>query len=140
MQSGTNNRNVKVTAPDRTDVSGDAYRKGLAVTNPGSCPNGAFDCANIVGCDDVEISGCTGPVSIAGSNFSVVCVTGGQCNGLPDCAPCSTACGFELDGPVDVRTQQMIDDGCLPCGISMEGLNITVEDAVGDTVVTVIAL
>ncbi len=140
VQSGSNNRNVKVTAPDRADVSGDAYRRGLSVTNPGSCPNGAFDCANVVGCDDVEISGCTGPVVIPGSSFTVVCVTGGACDGLPDCAPCSTACGFQLGDPVDVRTAQMITDGCLPCAISMEGLNITVEDAVGDTVVTVIAL
>ncbi|KKL75015.1 hypothetical protein LCGC14_2059120 [marine sediment metagenome] len=141
VQSGTNNRNVKVTAPDRTDVTGSAYRNGLSVTNPGSCPNAAFDCANVVGCDDVEISGCAGPVSIPGSSFAVVCVTGGVCDAFTDCAPCGTACsGFPVGDPVDVRTQQMIDDGCLPCGISMEGLNITVEDAVGDTVVTVISL
>ncbi len=140
VQSGTNNRNVKVTAPDRVDVIGNAYRNGLAVTNTGSCPGPAFSCGNFVGCDDVEISGCTGPVSAPGNNWQVVCNTG-VCPQFPDCIPCSTACSdFPSGNPFDVRTQQMIDDGCLPCGISMEGLNITVEDAVGDTVVTVISL
>ncbi|KKL83055.1 hypothetical protein LCGC14_1978560, partial [marine sediment metagenome] len=43
-------------------------------------------------------------------------------------------------GVLDVRTQQMKDDGCIPCGLSIDGLNITVEDDVGDTVVTVISL
>ena len=139
-ESGGHNRNVKVESPSRPSVSGTAYHLGLEVTNPGSCPNAAFQCSNAVGCDDAEISGCTGPTAL-GATFQVVCVTGGSCESFTDCAPCGTACsGFGMCCPFDVRTAQMITDGCLPCRISMDGLNITVEDDVGDTVVTVISL
>lgn len=140
VQSGTNNRNVLVTPPDRPTVSGTAYSSGLEITNPGSCPNSAFQCSNAVGCDDVEISSCTGPTSLS-AVFSVVCVTGGVCDPFVDCLPCSGACAdFGLCCPFDRRSQQMKDDGCLPCALSMDGLTITVEDAVGTKVSTVIAL
>jgi len=131
---------ITVSPPNGSEVSGNAYRIGLAVTNPGSCPDAAFSCANVVGCDGVEISGCTGPVVVPGNSFAVVCVTGGACQSFVDCAPCGTACsGFPSGNPVDVRTQQMIDDGCLPCALSMDGLTITVTDANGVSVVTVIS-
>ncbi|KKM69118.1 hypothetical protein LCGC14_1454020 [marine sediment metagenome] len=131
---------ITVKPPIGEEVSGVAYRNGLKVTNPASCPDGAFECANTVGCDGVEISGCTGPGSFPGNSFAVVCVTGGACEGLPDCAPCGTACsGFPIGNPLDKRTQQMIDDGCLPCALSMDGVTITVTDAAGASVVTVLS-
>ncbi|KKL90474.1 hypothetical protein LCGC14_1904340, partial [marine sediment metagenome] len=140
--SGDNNKKVTVTPPDKEVVAGTAYRLGLKVTNPASCPDGAFDCGNTVGCDGVEISGCTGPLGPAaeGNNWQVVCTTGGACESFLDCAPCGTACsGFAIGNPLDKRTQQMIDDGCLPCALSMDGVTITVTDAEGVSVVTVIS-
>ena len=138
--SGGWNQIITVKPPTGETVTGNAYRIGLAVTNPGSCPDAAFTCANIVGCDGVEISGCTGPVVVSGNSFAVVCVTGGACEAFEDCAPCGTACSdFPSGNPVDTRTQQMIDDGCLPCALSMDGVTITVTDAEGVSVVTVIS-
>ena len=140
VKSGGWDQVITVAPPSGSEVSGVAYRNGLKVTNPGSCPDGAFDCANTVGCDGVEISGCTGPVTEAGNNWAVVCVTGGACESFVDCAPCGTACsGFPSGNPFDKRTQQMIDDGCLPCALSMDGVTITVTDAEGASVVTVIS-
>ena len=139
VQSGTNNKNVKVTAPNRPAVSGTAYSLGLETTRFADCPNPAFQHSNNVGCDDVEISACTGPTGLA-ATFQVVCSEAGEagCPGFADCAP--GACTFSLCCPFDRRTQQMKDDGCLPCALSMDGLTITVEDDVGDTVATVISL
>ena len=131
---------ITVKPPVGEDVSGSAYRNGLKVTSPANCSEGAFDCANVVGCDGVEISGCTGPISGPANNFAIVCVSGGSCPGLDPCIPCSTACsGFPIGNPLDVRTQQMIDDGCLPCALSLDGVTITVTDAEGVSVVTVIS-
>ena len=141
-QSGTNNRNVQVVSPSRPNVSGVAYSLGLETTRQAECPNPAFQHTNTVGCDDVELSGCAGPSSLS-ATFQVVCAEGGEagCPGFPECPVPEGPCGsFGLCCPFDRRTQQMKDDGCLPCSISMEGLNITVEDNVGDTVVTVISL
>jgi len=45
--------------------------------------------------------------------------------------------GFSGIGILDVRTQQMIDAGCKPCAIEMQGgATVTVKDAAGDEVST----
>ncbi len=145
VQSGSNNRNVKVVPAVSATVGGTAYEHGFAVTFFATgCAQSDAGFAFPIGCED-EAEGNCRQVAFGSGTFNTTCqdrpdepgfecgfdvsITGSHC------ADCPTKSGV-----LDVRTQQMKDDGCIPCGLSMDGLNITVEDDVGDTVVTVIAL
>lgn len=153
-QSGTNNRNVKVVAPANSIVSGDAYEKIVYSVKTGACVlgtnvNQSYGCrdAKISDCDTSSTQDCVGegvifcrevacpdevPCEGLGSPSGGVCGSVGACNG---CDVVEAGGG----APCDVRSQQMIDDGCLPCGLAFKGLTITVTDNVGAQVATVIA-
>ena len=131
---------ITVKPPVGSEVSGNAYRVGMGIAQNPPCDEAAFFAGNVVGCDGVEISPCADPIVPGAVNWPVVCGVGGGCPELPDCADSGGACnGFEMGNPFDVRSQQMIDDGCLPCALSMDGVTITVTDAEGVSVVTVLS-
>ncbi|KKK90607.1 hypothetical protein LCGC14_2721320, partial [marine sediment metagenome] len=145
VQSGTNNRNVKVVPADTTLVAGVAYWHGFEVTLFATgCAQPDKQFADRLGCEDESEGTCT-ETAFGGGVFEITCQDRPDEPGFECGHDVSTTGSFCADCPTrsgvhDVRTQQMKDDGCIPCRLSMDGLNITVEDAVGDTVVTVISL
>ena len=136
---------MKVTPADTETVVGVAYWHVFEVTLFATgCAQSDKQFGNRFGCEDESEGSCT-ETFFGGVTSEITCQDrpdepGFECGHEFSvtgsfCADCS-----ERKGIADVRTQQMKDDGCIPCRISMEGLNITVEDNVGDTVVTVISL
>ena len=129
---------IIVEAPDGSVVAGTAW-KGIS-HNVGSSPNCTIQDTfhNNVGCDDVFIdadlfsSQCnTSQCSTCGPRL---CGADAGCQ-VPACP--RNAAGIQFH--CDVRTQSMIDAGCLPCGVSMEGATISVTDAMGVTITRVIS-
>ena len=140
QQSGTNNRNVSVTPPSTTTVAGEAYEHGFEVTKDDAvclCTCGNRQHAEPKGCED-ESEGVCRQTSFGEGTFGITCQPDppDDCGfpvGLPDeCANCAKS------GVKDIRTQQMKDDGCKPCGTSFDGAIITVTDDVGTQVSTVV--
>ena len=145
VQSGTNNRNANVTAPSNTSGSGEAYRKIVGHLDGVGCTLQStarmeYDCQDelidgVCHTDTSDPCGLTGPIVCR----EVACV-----DPLPVCGGAGEPCGagsiiFSGGGAAcDTRDAIQIAAGCLPCAVSMDGLNITVEDDVGATVVTVL--
>jgi len=155
IQSGGNNRNVQVTPPETQDIAGEAYQKVLYSLKTSSCVVGT-NVSSGYSCKDVSLENCdsspTADCLGAGVAFcrEVVCpddesvpcwdvISGGVCGSAGDCNGCDKVLAGE-GVACDVRSQSMIDGGCLPCGVSMEGLSITVTDDVGTEVTTVISV
>lgn len=144
-QSGTNNRNVEVIPAVTAEVAGIAYHHGFEVTLQSTgCAQPDKQFADPIGCEEESEGSCT-ETSFGGGIFEITCQDRPDEPGFACGHDFSTTGSFCDDCPVrsgvhDVRTQQMKDDGCIPCRLSMDGLTITVEDDVGATVVTVISL
>ena len=154
VQSGTNNLNVRATPPTTEDIAGEAYQKVLYSLKTSGCVVGT-NVSSGYSCQDVSLQNCdsspTADCLGAGAAFcrevacpddeSVPCwdvISGGVCGSAGACNGCDKVLAGE--GAVcDVRSQQMIDDGCIPCGIAMDGLSITVTDSLGTEVTTVIS-
>ncbi|KKL69542.1 hypothetical protein LCGC14_2113880, partial [marine sediment metagenome] len=101
------------------------------------CTCGNRQHAEPKGCED-ESEGVCRQTSFGEGTFGITCQPDppDDCGfpvGLPDeCANCAKS------GVKDIRTQQMKDDGCKPCGTSFDGAIITVTDDVGTQVSTVV--
>ncbi len=157
--SGTNNRNA-VAVPTNTINNSPglaAYAKVLsACVTTDDCllsttinfkNSRDFDCSGVAinTCINTGFTGCSATevgVCRAGDCTEGAC--GGNCSGtLPfdnDPEPCAADPTLPGGAVCDKRTQQMKDDGCIDCTLAMYGLVITVEDALGATVATVITL
>ena len=144
-QSGANNRNVVVVPAVSATVAGIAYHHGFEVTFFATgCAQPDKQFAFPIGCEG-ESEGACAETAFGGGVFEITCQDRPDEPGFECGFDVSTVGNHCVDCPTrsgvhDVRTAQMITDGCIPCGLSMDGLNITVEDDVGDTVVTVISL
>ena len=143
-ESGGNNRNVVVVPAVSATVAGTAYEHGFEVTFFATgCAQPDVQFAFPIGCEGESEGSCR--QTAFGAVFNITCqdrpdepgfVCGHDVSTTGShCADCPNRSGVH-----DVRTAQMKTDGCIPCGLSMDGLNITVEDDVRDTVVTVISL
>jgi len=159
-----NGTRVTVKPPTNTGtaVVGTAYKKEghhLGCTSrPADCNRN--DCNNggcSPGCVVIAFTrinvGCDGVVD---SNSSSGCgigwdpeVQGGELvrSGDPKCSGCepfnATSTLLVLTNTdrgkvTDLRTQQMIDDGCEPCAVAMDEAVVTVTDALGVSVATII--
>ena len=142
---GAQSNSVTVVPPANAgpSVSGTAYRLGenAQFFAFGNCE--VVTCHWNMSCNDVQLS--TG-----GGNGCFVCDSGGgvvrtgDCRGTPGVcgdAPCTGCTTTYLPGECDpskgciqdIRTAQMISDGCAPCGLQA-GSIITVTDAAGVSV------
>ena len=159
VQSGANGRNALITVLGTTNnfagVAAYARVASGCVTDD-DCLLSAqtnFKNSRDYDCDGVAINTCinTGFLGCSATTFGNCipgdCIVGacssGNCSGtLPfdnDPEPCQTDPLLAGGAPCDKRTQEMKDDGCQPCEVQMHGGSITVEDAVGATVVTVVS-
>ncbi|KKM04829.1 hypothetical protein LCGC14_1760280 [marine sediment metagenome] len=158
VQSGTSNRNVKVTPRATTNnfAGTEAYRKCSRATGvgaPTSCNGNGVDKAQKFDCDG-EVIECTNPGTDGigcCDTSSALCCDGlasgvGECDDadlkpacvvLPVCSegPCGGGTTFCIK---DVRTAEMVVDDCQPCTVQMDGAQITVTDDVSAQVVTTI--
>jgi len=147
VQSGINNRNVSVTPPtNNPDVLGTAYHKngccnGSPPTTANAQSNHSCD-GSLEGC---ERSGpnCPGAPEICSCTTPVTC--SGNPAGCTGAVACLRACASQLalnggGDMTDDRSQEMIDEGCVPCQYVMDSTVITVEDADGTTVDTTISV
>lgn len=148
-ETGGINSGVTLTpGPNDPTVAGTAIQKQECCD--GSPPATANAFADF-GCDDLLITcGRAGPTCVGGGICScttpVTCL-GGNPNGCTGSVPCLQACASLLadGGPggavgtqVDMRTQAMIDQGCAPCALTLNGAVVTVTDSDGTSVATVI--
>ena len=153
VQSGSNNRNVTVTPQDTVNnfEGVEAYRICRSHARgalPIVCDETDFSDAETYDCDG-EFLNCSNPGTDAVGCCATedVCCDGSDfdcdrpaCAGFNKCT--SGLCGLEGGTTCikDTRTQAMKDDNCQPCKAQMDGAQITVTDAVLDTVVTTINL
>ena len=121
-------------------VAGTAFKIEICMYAGGLCSAGTdsgcirnFDCAGGV-VSTTGTSNCTGFPYVCNIHSTPVC------DGLARCPNTVTACAqinvdtFQNLGLVtDLRTQQMKDDGCVPCGL-MDSTVVTVTDALGTSV------
>ena len=157
--SGTNNRNAVAVPIDSINNSPGlaSYAKVLAgcITDDDCLLSSStnfknsrdFDCSGVAinTCINTGFTGCSATENgncIAGDCTEGAC--GGNCSGtLPfdnDAEPCGTDPLLAGGAVCDKRTQQMKDDGCIDCSLAMFGLVITVQDALGASVATVISV
>ncbi len=150
--TGSSDRNFKLepTANTTPGEPGTAYARGHAEirSESGGCV-GVVQAGATYNCAGVKTGSCTNrPISEIGimptvcehvSAAPLVCCrdSNGPCCGQGGCAddgncePCEQR-------TVDLRTQGMIDNGCKPCSSTMDGVIVTVTDAVGAVVSTVV--
>ena len=155
--SGTSSRNTKVEPPTNTTPgeAGDAYARGHAQIRTDAAAESG--CALIVqqgavyNCAGVRTAGCTqrsiSDIGVMPARCESASVNPNPCGCRPE-VPCESACGqpCESEGgcspceqaTVNLRTAQMITNGCKPCAATMEGMIVTVTDSVGDSVSTVV--
>jgi len=147
--------NFQVTPPDNSGsgTAGTAYRDICA--NDG----GWWD-HDLYGCDDVLDSNssddgcgsglrqatCQGPAQVLeeySRDVDNLCAGDPQDCGasspilLPNCSTFGGSCNKGDRRKCDTRTQVMIDAGCVPCGVSVDGATVTVTDALGNSVAQV---
>ncbi|KKL07578.1 hypothetical protein LCGC14_2584620, partial [marine sediment metagenome] len=155
--SGTSDRNTKIEPPTNTTPgeAGTAYARGHAKVRsdrnvPGGC-QGIFQAGAPYNCAGVRTGNCVERGSNAIGNMPAKCevnsIPPDPCGCRPE-VPCASACGqpCESEGgcepceqaTVDLRTQTMKDNGCKPCAATMEGMIVSVTDAVGTIVSTVV--
>ncbi|KKK86991.1 hypothetical protein LCGC14_2757720, partial [marine sediment metagenome] len=125
---------------------------GTAYTARGCCngtPPGNAQAFAQFGCDEALVScGRGGPEECPGYPEICSCTTPVDCSGdtglCSGSVACLRSCAETLSnspgsGQIeDDRTQGMIDDGCVPCTLAMDGVTITVTDGTGTSVVTII--
>lgn len=133
-----------VTPPDKTTVGGTAYRSGFEITRSGggcACTCSEFQYSEPFGCEDQSLGSCA-QSALGSGTFPINCEddTLGDCGLYPNSTPGDPCDNCARSGVVDLRTQQMKDDGCLPCQLSMDGVEVTVTDDDGVSVVTIISL
>jgi hypothetical protein len=141
---------ITVTPPanNGSGVSGTAYRVEwinctFCVAVDGVCDNCGPPISEEHGCND-QVIGCTTTSSCGSVTCSTVPTFGPTiCNDFGNGPDDTTFCGNpvkskHLDRSCDVRTAQMITDGCNPCGLAALGATVSVTDAAG--VVTTIIL
>jgi hypothetical protein len=149
----TAGQSITINPPANTGsgVSGNAYRRcmqGYSGPSAGFCTCGLLRCLH--GCNDQFIgtaaSGtCAGDIPTTHANFAglnPICNPNGS---APNCEAVITPvlvtdaamCAATSKGSVnDIRTAQMITDGCNPCALSVQSKTFTVTDAAGVSVVT----
>ncbi|KKK86897.1 hypothetical protein LCGC14_2758640, partial [marine sediment metagenome] len=130
-------------------LGGEAYQKIVAQITGAGCS--VIPVANVpYDCDGVATGGCsfisTSPPECPGVTGPVVCRDISCTDPLDVCGgvgePCGAGASTVLGGGgsmCDRRNQSQKDAGCLPCRLSMDGVTITVTDAEGVSVVTVIS-
>ena len=157
--SGSSDRNTKIepTANTTPGEPGNAYGRGHGETRSSRDPaqncirvwqSGAtYNCAGVqtgsctnrtpseigempINCELPSVNpdpgGCQDPSGIQASFCGVTCQHAGGCE------PCEQV-------TIDIRTQTQKDNGCKPCAATMEGVVITVTDAVGAAVSTIVS-
>ena len=155
--SGTSDRNTKVEPPTNTTPgeAGDAYSRGHAqVRTDRNDPTGCtkiFQAGALYNCAGVRTASCIqrsiSEIGEMPAKCESASVNPNPCGCRPE-VPCGSACGqpCESEGgcepceqaTVDLRTQTMKDNGCKPCASTMEGMIVTVTDAVGTRVSTIV--
>lgn len=144
--SASTGYSVTLTPPTNTGsgVAGDAYNSYYY-----SC--GALPCALVDGggnpiiyrsvisrgCNDQITVACNNDVDVARSGNCSSAVTTTPCGDIP-VGTCADGSG-QLDCTnrvfvCDIRTAQMITDGCQPCGSVMDGVVVTVTDSLSNSV------
>ncbi len=148
--SGSSDRNTKIepTANTTPGEPGNAYARGHSETRHGVCPDALFTVGALYNCAGVKTGGCTVRSTAEIGIMPVVCelcfstVTFDCCRGSTDTCgfPCvdTGACTPCEQRTVDLRTAGMITNGCKPCAATMEGVIVSVTDAAGAVVSTVI--
>jgi hypothetical protein len=150
----SNGKNVTITPPANTGTGTAYFHYVCAVTvSTNQCAfsqrKQTFDCDDLktadtnhcavttqvcpdccdgspTSCDGAGDAGpCTGCPSFShGSSFDDLTA---DCTGI-GCTPATKTCGAKEDQ----RNQTQKDAGCAPCGVTMEGVVVTVEDAIGN--------
>jgi len=156
VQNGSNNDTATITPAASATVAGEAYAwcgSGVVSDNPIRCNGIGGSCDTPVtiryGCEDefesCGIGGtCNCPVALSRIHC---CCRSTDCSpsGCADICQCVDGVGGSICtllrtarcaacGPNDIRTQAMIDAGCLPCGVQFDGETLTVTDALGQEV------
>lgn len=141
--TGVNKQNVQLKPPTNTGsgVAGVAYDKHGSVFTTG--------CVEFTNCSQRVDYGCNnqvlgapnpaghGPHPGAPIGLCAGVVFGSpQCLPLCNCVPCDCGNGSfdaanRFGASFDLRTQEMIDAGCRPCVVEMQGVTVTVTDAAG---------
>ena len=146
MVVSTNGRSATITPPTNSGsgVSGNAYRScGQRVSDIAACNVGIELGGAHYGCNDQFLTGSSGAQCGSLGTTTYMC-----CGGTP--SPCTTctlpSCGATgapgeyvqahpgAGETADLRTAQMITDGCNPCGLAVDGKVVTVTDALGVSV------
>lgn len=151
--SGIGGLNTKIEPPTNTTpgTSGDAFSRGHSETllDHDLVCRTAWTFGALYNCAGVKTGNCVQRTTSAIGDMPVTCESASHAPHLA-CAGSSfpSQCGFTCreDGgcdpceqrTVDLRTAQMITDGCKPCSATMEGMIVTVTDAVGAVVSTVV--
>ena len=149
--SGTEGNGITLTSPANTGsgVAGIAYTSEVFAVGYGQCNQNA-SVGTDYGCNNQVINPCGYRLLICGP-----CTNSAKCSGSGDlCAPggCNDGLKAMIDGneacatcgsggtTCDLRSAQMITDGCNPCGTAMPGKVVTVTDSLGTSVSKTIAV
>ena len=146
MAVSTDGRSATITPPTNSGsgVSGNAYRScGQRVSDIAACNVGVELGGAHYGCNDQFLTGSSGAQCGSLGTTTYMC-----CGGTA--SPCTTctlpSCGADgapgtyvqahpgAGETADLRTAQMITDGCNPCGLAVDGKVVTVTDALGVSV------
>lgn len=144
--SPTTGSTVTVRPPTNNGsaVSGVAYRRDIVTClfcTGGACTTENPHVSELYGCNDLLLA-CTttsscGPFPGGPGGIVNCCPSSAVCPNT-DVSVCGSPVGTYSIQSCDVRTAQMITDGCNPCGVVANGATVTVTDSLGVQVTIVL--